>query len=762
MPQKDPAKDGDCMGLNSLGITGVSCDAVSNFVCQAPASNSPKASAPALSDLFSAFMPVEKAQPVQLGGQQYILPSEKATYDEAKQLCESRQMDLLSIQTKTESDLISNFLNSKGVGSSSILTGLQSIDPGKFSWDGSTAANGLKWASNQPGTGDCATLASSTLKTVSCDTKSNFMCEAKPADATNAPTIVPDSTEEATNAPTESTSIQQTIESLSTSTKSSATSSAAIPPSIISATTISSTSSSASLGSMNPTSTVTETSTDIITTPSTVVSSTPSTSIPAASSPPSVGTSAKPPNTVPPAFAPPSTSTTAKPTSVPAAGAPPLAGVTSTTTATSTSTTTETSTSTTTETSTSTTTETSTSTTTETSTSTTTETSTSTTTVSPTVAAYIYTLGKKVTYLSNETATYDDAIAKCAAMGMRLLIAECQLEYKMLINELAASPDRKSASYLIALKMNANGYLSNPTGSFHSPPGPIAPSTSGDDCVITKNGSWSMASCDDQYYFACENNMYYTEVVYSKSRQYFVMQDLEVCQSEANVRCSEINPAASLVLIDTPYEHYAELYTLLQDLNLQNVSTHINKVTLSASSWLKASSGSVVWTPGHPNQTIGSCVGVLEGKLISVECGMPLPFVCEIPTAPLPVVQIKCLAANWNCPIPPYPVPFNQGQAWCKNNGDDFNSFTNADFNASLTILRQNATQATLRYPEIIAVAARKNNGVWQWRDGKTFSFSVFNWQSAPTTPGDCAGFDIRYDYAVTFDCSEPKKIFCV
>lgn len=35
MPPKDPSTDGDCLGLNAIGLVGVSCDAVSNFVCQA-------------------------------------------------------------------------------------------------------------------------------------------------------------------------------------------------------------------------------------------------------------------------------------------------------------------------------------------------------------------------------------------------------------------------------------------------------------------------------------------------------------------------------------------------------------------------------------------------------------------------------------------------------------------------------------------------------------------------------------------------------
>jgi hypothetical protein len=32
----NPAKDGDCLGLGSLGLVGVTCDMVSNFVCEAP------------------------------------------------------------------------------------------------------------------------------------------------------------------------------------------------------------------------------------------------------------------------------------------------------------------------------------------------------------------------------------------------------------------------------------------------------------------------------------------------------------------------------------------------------------------------------------------------------------------------------------------------------------------------------------------------------------------------------------------------------
>jgi hypothetical protein len=36
LPPKSKADTGDCMGLSSLGLEGIPCDTISNFVCQAP------------------------------------------------------------------------------------------------------------------------------------------------------------------------------------------------------------------------------------------------------------------------------------------------------------------------------------------------------------------------------------------------------------------------------------------------------------------------------------------------------------------------------------------------------------------------------------------------------------------------------------------------------------------------------------------------------------------------------------------------------
>jgi len=36
LPQTDAKADGDCLGVGAIGITGLNCDMISNFVCQAP------------------------------------------------------------------------------------------------------------------------------------------------------------------------------------------------------------------------------------------------------------------------------------------------------------------------------------------------------------------------------------------------------------------------------------------------------------------------------------------------------------------------------------------------------------------------------------------------------------------------------------------------------------------------------------------------------------------------------------------------------
>jgi uncharacterized protein (DUF2132 family) len=72
-------------------------------------------------------------------------------------------------------------VNSKisGLGSGAILTGMVKMDD-SFSWDGMTEALNVNWTVNEPSVGDCATYSMSFMKSTSCDSANNFMCEAKP------------------------------------------------------------------------------------------------------------------------------------------------------------------------------------------------------------------------------------------------------------------------------------------------------------------------------------------------------------------------------------------------------------------------------------------------------------------------------------------------------------------------------------------------------------------------------------------------------
>ncbi|XP_065349069.1 uncharacterized protein LOC135945365 [Cloeon dipterum] len=95
VPQNDPAQDGECLGLNSLGLVGVTCDMVSNFVCQAP---EPTAS----SNTISSFLPVSEADPVT------ISTNRKTTVTSTTKIASiSLQDNTISVTTSAEQVLSS-------------------------------------------------------------------------------------------------------------------------------------------------------------------------------------------------------------------------------------------------------------------------------------------------------------------------------------------------------------------------------------------------------------------------------------------------------------------------------------------------------------------------------------------------------------------------------------------------------------------------------------------------------------------------------
>jgi len=54
------------------------------------------------------------ASRLSIGGQKYIIPSDTATFKEAKALCESRNMDVATFETPKERDMVSDFVGALG------------------------------------------------------------------------------------------------------------------------------------------------------------------------------------------------------------------------------------------------------------------------------------------------------------------------------------------------------------------------------------------------------------------------------------------------------------------------------------------------------------------------------------------------------------------------------------------------------------------------------------------------------------------------
>jgi len=105
----------------------------------------------------------------------------QATYEEAKAMCNSKGMDMVSMETEAESDSIANFFESAGLSSLPFFSSLKKGAESTFQWQSGLAADFLNWAPNQPAKngGDCTAMFNLLLQSQSCDQKLNFMCEAK-------------------------------------------------------------------------------------------------------------------------------------------------------------------------------------------------------------------------------------------------------------------------------------------------------------------------------------------------------------------------------------------------------------------------------------------------------------------------------------------------------------------------------------------------------------------------------------------------------
>jgi len=74
-----------------------------------------------------------------------------------------------------------------GLADATIMTSLNALKPGKFSWDGESTVNKLEVQNSS--LGNCAGVSKLQLVAMPCDEKQNFMCEkGTSTTTTSAPT----------------------------------------------------------------------------------------------------------------------------------------------------------------------------------------------------------------------------------------------------------------------------------------------------------------------------------------------------------------------------------------------------------------------------------------------------------------------------------------------------------------------------------------------------------------------------------------------
>ncbi|XP_059476500.1 serine-rich adhesin for platelets-like isoform X2 [Neocloeon triangulifer] len=109
---------------------------------------------------------------VVIGRKKYKFPSEMASFEEAKKICEDQGLDLTSPASTKESKSIDEYLNYIGLGSEPLFTAFPTDD----------SLSGAKWGSEKPpgGPGECLTQYKGSLYNASCNQQSHFSCQEKP------------------------------------------------------------------------------------------------------------------------------------------------------------------------------------------------------------------------------------------------------------------------------------------------------------------------------------------------------------------------------------------------------------------------------------------------------------------------------------------------------------------------------------------------------------------------------------------------------
>ncbi|CAB3381368.1 Hypothetical predicted protein [Cloeon dipterum] len=123
---------------------------------------------------------------VKIGNSKYKFPKEKATFSEAKKICEKDNMDVASFNDPAEASKISEYLNYIGLSESPVFASLATSI-------GSTAL--INWGQDTPpgGAGTCLVQEGSQMYNASCNQKANFACEERPLPDGVTTTIGPDS-----------------------------------------------------------------------------------------------------------------------------------------------------------------------------------------------------------------------------------------------------------------------------------------------------------------------------------------------------------------------------------------------------------------------------------------------------------------------------------------------------------------------------------------------------------------------------------------
>ncbi|CAB3381372.1 Hypothetical predicted protein [Cloeon dipterum] len=351
----------------------------------------------------------------------------------------------------------------------------------------------------------------------------------------------------------------------------------------------------------------------------------------------------------------------------------------------------------------------------------------------------------------NITLPYASAIEYCNSYSLDLVSLDCFEKFQMIYNLTGLNSGRENHSFYTGLTWN-HAWSASFFGDKYARD--AVNKASNGSCIVLSNNSYRWTTCTESLYFVCESqksNINMGSVLnYSIFRNYATQLFIQYTNYEARSYC--LDHKFALAAIDRFSELYGELKYLIYITGMEDVPFHVSVNKINGSF---PKERYLEWAPGNPDNS-KDCVAYLNYSLVSIDCTTVAYPICEIVPSSTSEYPLSVMLSGKRYQINYLAISPVDGGIFCNFFGLEMVSI---EWNAEFKALRDSIKN--LRVTNFAIDLNRGANTSFEWGNGADFDPTVIGWtnMSAINGSGDCGAF--YQSSIILVDCFYPTPLIC-